>query len=137
MATASIGHAWYICNLLPALPGWIQRLSKLALHAGCHRGTAGRLGHPVAGAVELPSHASVDNLVHLCSPVVVSLIGNVSLQILLPFLLLLLDRVGYWLLLGAVCRDLATARGGTILLRQTNFAVRAWQRRALLMMDLG
>ena len=75
----------------------------------------------------------MDSLVHLCSPVVVSLVGNVSLQILLPFLLLLLGRAGYWLLLGAVCRDLATARSSSILSRQTTGAVRAWQRRALLL----
>ena len=57
----------------------------------------------------------MNSLVHFCSPVAVSLVGNVSPQILLPFLLLLLGRIGYWLLLGAVCRDLATARGSTIL----------------------
>ena len=97
------------------LPGGIQRLPQLALHAGCHRGTAGRLGHHVGGAVGLGSRAGVCSLVHLCSPVVVSLVGNVSLQILLPFLLLLLGRIGYWLLLGVVCRNLATARDSTIL----------------------
>ena len=97
------------------LPGGAQRLPQLFMHAGCHRGTASWLSHPVGGSVGLGSRAGVDSPVHFCSPVVVSLVGNVSLQILLPFLLLLLGRIGYWLLLGTVCRDLAAARGSTIL----------------------